>query len=228
MAETAIAHFGDLLIQAINLNPEAFRAIQTLPLGTRAAITVALMAGFSQAIGQGIVLFVNRVKPLRFGLSLLIAAVLFAFGYLFWAMSTWLASALLFHEPVSSLLPVARALGLSYAPLTLSVLVALPYLGVPISTVLSVWSFLAFLTGLQAALGLGLWQAFWCGVLGWVVFELLQRTIGRPLEGLGRWVANRAAGVKLVTNLRELEQVVGQVAREVGVEIDRSRNRPRS
>lgn len=213
MAETAIAHLGELIVKALFLNPEAFRDIQTLPLGTRAAITVAFVAGFSQAIGQGIVLFVNRVKPFRFGLSLVIAAVLFAFGYLFWAISTWLASVLLFQEPVLSLLVVTRALGLSYAPLTLSFLVALPYLGVPISTVLSVWSFLAFLTGLRVGLGLGLWQAFWCGVLGWVVFEVLQRTIGRPLAGLGRWLANRAAGVKLVTNLRELEQVVGQVSR---------------
>ena len=210
MTETAIAHLGELILKALSLKPEAFREIQTLPLSTRAALTVALIAGFSQAIGQGIVLFINRVKPFRFGLSLLLAAVLFVFAYLFWAISTWLASVLLFQEPIASLLPVAQVLGLSYAPLTLSFLVALPYLGVPIATILSIWSFLAFLTGLRVALGLGLWQVFWCGVLGWMVFEILQRTIGRPLAGLGRWLANTAAGVNLVTNLQDLEQVVGQ------------------
>jgi hypothetical protein len=65
MTETAIAHLGDLVFKALSLKPEAFREIQTLPLGTRAALTVALIAGFSQAIGQVIVLFVNRVKPFR-------------------------------------------------------------------------------------------------------------------------------------------------------------------
>ena len=210
MTETAIAHLGDLVFKALSLKPEAFREIQTLPLGTRAALTVALIAGFSQAMGQVIVLFVNRVKPFRVGLSLLLAAVLFVFGYVFWAISTWLASVLLFRESLSSLLPVVQVLGLAYAPLTLSFLVALPYLGVPIASLLSIWSFLAFLTGLRVALGLGLWQVFWCGVLGWMVFEILQRTIGRPLAGLGRWLSNTAAGVNLVTNLQDLEQIVGQ------------------
>jgi hypothetical protein len=208
MAETAFTHFGQLVSQAIALKPESFQFIQTLPMGTRAALTVAIIAGFSQAIGQGIVLFANRVKPFRFVLSLLIAAVLFAFGYIFWALSSWIVSVLLFGESIDSLLSIVRTLGLSYAPLTWSFLVALPYLGVPISTFLSVWSFLAFVIGLKVTLGFGLWQAFWCGALGWAVFEILQRTIGRPFAGIGRWLANTAAGVNLVTNLRDLEQVV--------------------
>jgi len=31
--------------------------------------------------------------------------------------------------------------------------------------------FLAFLTGLKVALGLGIWQAFWCSALGCFVFR---------------------------------------------------------
>jgi len=58
----------------------------------------------------------------------------------------------------------------------LSFFIALPYLGVPISVLLSVWV-LAFLTGLKVALGLE-WRAFWCSALGWAVFQVMQRTIG--------------------------------------------------
>jgi hypothetical protein len=203
----AIDKFWELLSGAIALNPEAFSLIQNLPLGERAAIYIVLLAGFSQAIGQGIVLFLNRVKPFRFILSLLIATILFAFGYIFWVTTTWLVSKLLFSE-YTSYFAVARTLGLAYAPLTLSLFVALPYLGVPISILLSIWSFLAFLTGLKVALGIGIWQVFWCAVLGWVGVEVLQRTVGRPVAAAGRWVANTAAGVNLVTNLKDLEKIL--------------------
>jgi len=207
MTETAINRFWELILGAIALNPEAFKLIETLPLGDRAALYIALIAGFSQAVGQGIILFLNRVKPLRFVLSLLIAAILFAFGWLFWALSTWFVHDLFFH-PNASFWRVARALGLAYAPQILSFFIALPYLGVPISIVLSVWSFLAFLTGLTATLSLGDWQAFWCGALGWAVLQVLQRTIGRPVAAVGRWLADTVAGVNLVTDLKGLEQIV--------------------
>ncbi|MBW4658280.1 MAG: hypothetical protein KME15_06370 [Drouetiella hepatica Uher 2000/2452] len=218
MAETAIAHLESLIFGALSLKSEAFQQIQVLSKGSQAALLVAFIAGFSQAIGQGIVLFSNQVRPLRFFLSLLMSALLFAFSYVFWALSTWAASILLFRGGWMTLPAVIRTLGLSYAPLIFSFLVALPYLGLPISTVLSIWSFLAFLTGLKAALGLNLWQAFGCGVLGWAVFEGLQRTIGRPLAGLGRWLTNTAAGVNLVTNLKDLERVVSRKTAPVGKE----------
>lgn len=221
MTGTAFDRFWELVSGAIALNSESFQQIQTLPFGTWMALLVVLIAGLSQAIGQGIVLFINRVKPLRFILSLAIAAILFAVGYIFWALSAWIASYLLFRQD-ASVEVVGRTLGLSYAPQMFSFLVALPYLGVPLSIVFSVWSFLTFLTGLKVALGVGIWPAFWCGVLGWAVFEVLQRTIGRPVAAIGRWVANTAAGVSLVTDLKELEQIV-----ETGLQRSSGSNRKR-
>lgn len=210
MTETAIARFWqfwELVFGALTLNREAFKLITTLPWGTRAALYVVLIAGLSGAIAQGIVLFINRVKPLRFILSIGIATILFAFSYIFWGLSTWIASYLLFRRQ-DSLDLVARTLGLSYAPQILSFFIALPYLGVPISIVLSIWSFLTFLIGLKVALGIGTWQAFWCGVLGWIVFQVLQRTIGRPVKAIGRWLKNSVAGVDLVTDLKQVEQMI--------------------
>lgn len=203
-----LGQFGELVTGAIALHADVFEQIQQG--GTITALLIVVLSGFSQAIGQGIVLFINRVKPIRFVLSLLLAAILEAFSYIFWALSAWLISLILFHisPSLTTLMIVTRTLGLAYAPLLFSFLIALPYLGVPISVLLSIWSFLAFLKGLIVTLGLSLWQAFWCAALGWAVFQISQRTIGRPIAVLGEWLENKVAGVKLVTDLKKIEQIL--------------------
>lgn len=217
MIATAFDHFWSLVTGANTLNPDAFRQIQTLPLGLEAGLSIVLLAGLSEAIGQSIVLFLNRVKPLRFILSLLVEALLFGFSFVFWAISTWLVSFVLFQVNVNFFQEL-RTLSLSYAPLMLSLMISLPYLGVPIGVLLSIWSFLAFLTGLQAALEFSLWQAFICSAIGWGVFQIMERTIGRPVSLLGQRLSNLVAGVQLVTDLKAIESVVG-------TQVDRVRQR---
>ncbi|WP_179228684.1 YIP1 family protein [Leptolyngbya ohadii] len=207
MRETALDLFWQLVWGSITLNTETFQQIQTLPLSSRGAFYIVLFAGLSQAIGQSIILFVNRVKPIRFVLSLVIASFLFAIGYLFWAISTWAVKNVLF-PPAVSLEHVYRTLGYAYAPQLFGFLVALPYFGVPISVLLSIWSFLALLTGLAISLRLSVEQALVCGFLGWLVLEILQRTIGRPVSAIGQWLSNRVAGVDLVTDLKQVEQMM--------------------
>lgn len=207
MPETAIQRFWELVFAAIHLNPAAFQLIQTLPLGRRAAFLVLLIAGFSQAIGQATVLFINRVRPVRFVLSLVISSVLFAVSTGFWIGSTWLVSHFLFGSR-ASLETVFRILGLAQAPLIFSFFVALPYLGSPIYALLSLWTLLGLVVGLDVLVGLSPWQAFFCGALGWIVFQALQRTIGRPATLAGRWLTNTAAGMQLVTNVQELEKLI--------------------
>ncbi|NEQ27966.1 MAG: hypothetical protein F6K28_55055, partial [Microcoleus sp. SIO2G3] len=207
MTQTALNRFWELLLGAIALSAEAFKLIQSLPQGAIAALYIVLIAGFSQALGQGTVLFVNRVKPLRFFLSLLIGSVLFVFTVLFWGLSTWLVSFVLFKVNIPYGI-IWCTLGFAYAPLILSFLVALPYLGVPIQVLLSIWTLLAFVMGLRVALGLTVWQALCCSVLGWLVFQIVQRTIGRPVAILGKWLSNTVAGTRLVTDMQGLEQLL--------------------
>lgn len=208
MTQTALNRFWELVFGAIALKEEAFKLIQSLPQGAIAALYVVLIAGFSQALGQGTVLFVNRVKPLRFFLSLLIGSVLFVFSVLFWGLSTWLVSLVLFKVNILYRI-IWSTLGFAYAPLMLSFLVALPYLGVPIQVLLSIWTLLAFVMGLRVALvDLSVWQVLWCGVLGWIVFQIAQRSIGRPVAILGKWLSNTVAGTRLVTDIQGLEQLL--------------------
>jgi len=68
--------------------PEAFEQINILPHGSTVPLIVVLAASLSQVVAQSVILFINRVKPVRFVFSLLIGAVLFAFGHI--SGFTWL------------------------------------------------------------------------------------------------------------------------------------------
>ena len=76
--DTAINRLWSLVSGVLLLNSETFKSINNLPLGLIASILVVLLAGLSQTFGQSVMLFINRVRPLRFLLSVAIAAVLFA------------------------------------------------------------------------------------------------------------------------------------------------------
>ncbi len=141
------------------LNSQAFEQIKTLPHGSTVALIIFLTASLSQVVQESVILFVNRVKPVRFVFSLLIGAVVFAFGYIFLVLSTWLIS----FAPFTVKAPfgvVAYTLGFSYAPLIFSIFGAMPYLGEPLLSLLSLWHLLAMVIGLAAITKTGVWQAF--------------------------------------------------------------------
>lgn len=192
---------------ALLLQSSAFRDVEGSAPIAGLGLWIALLAGLSQAIGQGFVLFVNRVQPLRFSLALLVEAVLFLLGFLFWALSTWLVALLVFQVPAEPLVLI-RALGVAHAPQLFAFLGALPYLGVPLLTALSLWTALAFVVGLVDVLELPAWDVFACLLLGWLVMHGLQRLAGQPLLRLGRRLLDRAAGVPLVRDGRQLEALL--------------------
>lgn len=203
MNQTALDRFWQLLGWVLALKSEAFEQINTLPHGSTVALIVVLAASLSQVFAQSIILFINRVTPVRFVFSLLIGAVLFAFGYIFLVVSTWLIG----FAPFTVEAPfgiVARTLGFSYAPLIFSLFGAMPYLGEPILALLSLWHLLAMVVGVAAASNTGVWQAFGTVVLGWVTLWVSQRTIGQPIASFGRWVVSQVAGVELVTGRERL------------------------
>ncbi len=195
--------FWEVLGYVFALNAEAFRIATTVPTGLQLALVVVLLAGLSQGIGQGIVLFLNQVKPIRFAISLAINALLFACGVLALVLSTWLVTLAPWSETVS-FSALVTVLGLAYAPLLFSVLGALPYLGVPILTLLSVWHLLALVVGFGAIAALPLPDAFSYVAIGWILLQVLQNTVGRPIANLGKRIANRAAGVDLITSRRAI------------------------
>lgn len=214
--ENAFTHFWPLVKGAIALHAETFQAIQTQSYSLLTALTVVFVAGLAQSLSQMAVLFINQVRPLRFVLSLFISALFFVVGFGFWALSLWSILNLAFAEPLS-LTAVVRTLGFSYAPLILSIFVMLPYFGGGIFVVLSIWTLLAVVVGIDAITPLGRWDAFESAALGWIVVQLLQKTVGQPIASLGQWITNWAAGEKLITNRTRLseELYMGLRARSV-------------
>ena len=148
------------------------------------AVLIVLIAGFSGAVGQSIVLFANRVKPGRFFFSLLVDAVLFTFGYAFLVLSTWVVCRLP-GTPHFSFRTLALVFGLSYAPLLFSFLGALPYLGSSLLRILRVWHLLAMVVGVAAVGSVDVFRAATYVLLGWFVMTFAQRSFGKPITDLG-------------------------------------------
>lgn len=199
--------FWPLVKGAMLFQPEAFRAMAELPNANQIVIQVLLLAGFSQSVGQGLILFVNRVKPIRFLLSLFLGAILFVFSYGFWIVSTLLVGQVMFQQSLDLRL-VYHTIGLATAPQLLSFLIALPYFGVPIQIFLSLWALLVFVQGFSISTGLGIWASFVSGLFGWIFLQILQRTLGRPIKALGTWLSNTTAGTPLVTDLQGIETLL--------------------
>lgn len=203
--EDAFTHLWSLASGAVGLSGETFQSIHAQPHSLLAALTIVFIAGFSQSLSQIVVLFINQVQPIRFVLSLLISALFFVIGYGFWTLSIWAIINLAFGDPLS-LTAVLRMLGFSYAPLMLSVFAVIPYFGNAIFVLLSIWTLLAVVVGIDAISVLGRWDAFTSAALGWVVLQLLQKTVGQPVASLGQWIANWVAGEDLITNRTRLAQ----------------------
>jgi hypothetical protein len=204
---TALDRFWSLVADVLLLNADSFRLLNHLPLSSIASILVVLLAALSQGIGQSVVLFINRVRPFRFILSLLISAIIFTFNYNFWVLSTWLVATQIFQTNLS-LVEIVRTFGFSYAPLLLGFLMVIPYFGMPIFVILSIWTLLAIVTGIEAISPLGLWQVFECCIGGWIVLQISQRLLGRPIVAITTWLTERIAGVELITDRLELEQIL--------------------
>ena len=202
-----IDSFWSLISGVLLLDSDTFELIRSSPSGLVTGFLVVLLAGISQTLGQGVMLFINRVKPLRFVLSVLVAAVLFIFNYSFWVLSTWLVANWLFDVSLS-LIEAIETLSFSYAPLLLGFLMIIPYFGMPILIVLSIWTLIAIALGLGAISDLGIWQAFECCLGGWLVLQLSQRVVGNAIANVTSKIVDWVAGVELVTEPDYLKQML--------------------
>lgn len=185
-----------LVGQSLALRSEAFVALDTGVAGLRFALAVVFLAGLSAAVGQSVVLFANRVRPRRFVASLLLSGGLFVLVYVLWATTLWLASGWLFDRP-RPYLAALRTVGLAYSPQLFGFLTLTPYFGSAIAAALSVWNLLAITVAARVIFDLGSGQAVAAAALGWVLMQVLQRTIGRPVLRATRALRAAVAGRSL-------------------------------
>jgi len=149
MDATFWQQFWELVVGGLTLDPEVFVKVGDSLQDRWVAATVVLLAGFSQAIGQSIVLFANRIKPLRFGLSLMVSALIYFVTFIVWVLCIWVSVHLLWRDSFT-VENVFRGLAVRYAPQLLGFLVAAPYFGMPIAVLLSIWTLLAVFVGIES------------------------------------------------------------------------------
>ena len=196
---SGVAELWHIIRQSLALDLDLWRDLVTNPdaLRFRYALWIVVLAGLAEAVAQSAVLFMNQVRPLRFVLSLLINAVIFAFGYFFYVLSIgFIADVFYGVERETDLLFVSVAL--AYAPLVLSFLTLIPYFGRAVTFVLSAYHFLALLIAVGVTYGLEMPKPALCVAGGWLLLTLLRGTVGRPVTWLARFVRNRFAGRRLL------------------------------
>jgi hypothetical protein len=170
-------------------------------------LPVLLGAGFSEALGQSIILFANRVRPLRFLASLIISAFLFSAGFAVWVATVTLIVRVVFQQDdVAS--AVAVAVGASYLPLCLSFLGIIPYFGHGIVNTLYFLTFLLLVNALDVLLGLTLLEALLAASAGLILIQIMRSTVGRPVIWLEHKLRNFVAGTSLETDLNNIIALV--------------------
>jgi hypothetical protein len=157
-------------------------------LFAQGAVLTIVLAGLSDGLGtQSIVLLVNRIRPLRFAINLVLSIVLYALSALAWMAAIWLATRIALRDDVP-LVQVIGAVSLAYIPLWFSALALIPYLGQAISPLLNGWSLLIALLAVSQVFQFGLIQALAGTALGWLSMLLVRAVVSRPAARLDHWL----------------------------------------
>lgn len=208
-----LVQFADVVDKVLALSTDGLPTILRTPGIGGTTLAIVVLAGVSEAVGESVVLFANRVRRLRFLLSLLISALLFVFGYLFQAASIYVVARYAFGSTVE-LTTITTVVGLAYAPRLFGLLGFLPFLGSGISALLTMWSVLATVLGVAVVTELEPWRAVATVALGGLMLAALRRSVGLPLYWAARWLRRIGAGVdELITDPEEFaEQLLEETA----------------
>ncbi len=191
--------------EALKLNPDVFKIVQSGPNAGWVILVIAILGGASLLVGQSVILFVNRVSPGRFAVSLLVNGIIFTISLLVWATFIWLTGKVLFSSNNDIPLNVVmRMVGLGAAPYLFGFLVLIPYMGDFIGRVLAVWSFLVVLVGITVLASGNFWPALICTGIGWLLVTVMSLTIGRPIVALRNRIFKAVAGTSLDASVTDI------------------------
>jgi hypothetical protein len=166
------------------LDPGLLAWLETLPHPLGVAIGVAMLAGASTLLGNSVVLFINRVRGLRFWFSILLNGVALVALYLVQAVVVYLAG-LAIVGPGPTLLHTTLAVMLSTGPLVFGVFALFPFVGPWIARVLQAWSFLSLWAMVAVAYDRGIWTGLLISGIGWGVMQLLAWAFAKPITWAG-------------------------------------------
>lgn len=199
----ALSSFWQAIRQAMLFDEQIFVAVQHSPRGIWLSLAVVALAGISASVGQSLVLFINKVRPHRFIPAVAISLLSYIAGYFLWTASVYAVGKYGFGKPVEWM-PTAAVVGMAYAPQILAFFELVPFFGNPFGILLTLWSMVAVVIAVQTALGLTLWQATLAAGLGWLLLQVVRRTVGIPIYAVGRWLRKKAIGAHLQYAVKDL------------------------
>jgi len=164
-------------------------------------LPIVLVASISEALGQFYVLLANRVRPVRLVLTLSINVLIFVLGFFFTVFTVWVVGRFVFGYEGATY-AVIPAVGVSYVPLTLGFLSAIPHFGVGIVYTLYLAVY-ALLAQNLVAFGFTPVDALVCCGLSLIVNYTMRATVGRPITwAIGR-IRDLAAGTRLSSSINK-------------------------
>ena len=200
-------HYLYLLKESLFLNRTAF--LELSQSGFNSALLVVFLAGFSQALGQSIVLFINKVSKRRFFFSLVLSAIIFTLSFFFLVISISFIVGFAYRQE-KSLKTVTTVTAIAYLPYFFSFLTLAPYFGSFISILLSLWNLAAIITAISVVFSLNIYQALAASILGWLLKQVLKASIGRPIQDLSRIFKKAIAGKPLEFSKQKLREIISK------------------
>ena len=198
-------------IEAMGFSADAFRRVAA-GADRDLVLLVVYLAGMSLAVGNGVVLFLNRVPRLRFVLSLALMGAVHLVGALVTTATALVVADLAVGRDLD-FVPTLLVIALAQAPLLLGFLTLAPYFGELLERFLDVWVLTLVLFGLHKGLGMTIEGAAALALLGWASTRVLTFVLGRPMTRVVNLLRRAAAGGPLTLDSRNLIETLRAEAR---------------
>lgn len=193
------AYFDTLLRvvgQVLRLDPQVFSTMRGAEAITGISLGVLLVAGLMRVLGQSIVLFANRVRPIGFAVRILASTLEFILNVLVMGVLVWLIMRFIRPDANLALGEVLRTIPLAYAPYWLGALVLMPYLGVWIERGLKVYVFLVLVVAFRGAFNAPFLSALIGALIAWFTVLFLDSLLSWPLTPTTENISRALAGGK--------------------------------
>lgn len=169
------ASLWNKMVRAARLEVDLYEEVERDVRANGQAFAVVLVAAVATGIGTGIGGVITRDAGLWFLWGLLIGIATSVFGWVLWALFTYLVGISIFKGPETEATygELLRTLGFAHAPGALRVLSFIPFLGGLISFAASVWVLVAGVVAVRQALDFSTWRAIGTCLVGWILYMLL-------------------------------------------------------
>lgn len=198
-----IESVGRALWGVWTLDIDSVRWLADDPNASWVAITIAILAGASTLLGNSVVLFLNRVRGVRFGLSLLFNGLGFVVLYATQALIIALVGFLMTGQRLDLGISTWAVL-LATAPLVFGFFELIPYMGPGIARLLQAWGLVALWLIVDVRYQVGYWRALVIVAIGWGVMQLVSWAMSRPMALLGARVWRAITGRPTLVTAQDL------------------------